>query len=81
MLKRLRNRASSSAEQVLLCGLIVGTCSHAALCSPIAAHIGLWEGLGGGLGGLGGLGGGGELSSSQIFNSNTKHCAYPCLMG
>lgn len=41
MLKRLRNGRPVLLSWCFLCGLIVGTCSHAALWVPVGAHVGL----------------------------------------
>lgn len=41
MLKRLRNGRPVLLSWCFLCGLIVGTCSHAALWVPVGVHVGL----------------------------------------
>lgn len=41
MLKRLRNERPVLLSWCFLCGLIVGTCSHAALWVPVGVHVGL----------------------------------------
>lgn len=41
MLKRLRNERPVLLSWLFLCGLIVGTCSHAALWVPAGVHVGL----------------------------------------